>query len=68
MNNVIFVYSKNSRIRVLGLENAKDEHDSLLKDGFIHTQTIDPRPFIENLFNHCTNEEIIYEIKSLSSK
>jgi hypothetical protein len=51
MEKIVFVYSKNDKIRALSLSEAQEQRDFLLKDGYKHTATIDPCLWIENLVN-----------------
>ena len=65
--NFIFVYAKNKRIKVLGLEGSKEEHDFLISDGWIHSATLDPCKWLEYLHNTCELEDLHYEILELSN-
>ena len=49
--NYIFVYKKDGVIRCLDLADSMKEEQKLIKDGWVHTSTIDPIVFIENLHN-----------------
>ena len=52
--NHIFVYKKNGVIRCVDsvdLVETMKEEQKLIKDGWVHTSTIDPIVFIENLHN-----------------
>ena len=52
--NYIFVYKKNGVIKCLDsvdLVETMKEDKKLIKDGWVHTSTIDPIKFIENLHN-----------------
>ena len=49
--NYIFVYKKDGVIRCLDLVDSRKEEHKLIKDGWVHTSTIDPIVFIENLHN-----------------
>ena len=49
--NYIFVYKKDGVIRCLDLVDSRKEDKKLIKDGWVHTSTIDPIKFIENLHN-----------------
>lgn len=60
----LFVYAKNGKIKVLSIGEAKRLQDDLLKDGWVHTQTLDPCVYIQHLHNDCDN--LIDEMKSLS--
>lgn len=64
----VFIYSKDEKIKALNLEDAKNLGDNLVKDGWVHTQTLDPCVFIEYLHNECENVDLISEIISLRKK
>ena len=49
--NHIFVYKKDGVIRCLDLVDSMKEDKKLIKDGWVHTSTIDPIVFVENLHN-----------------
>ena len=52
--NHIFVYKKDGVIRCVDsvdLVDSMKEEQKLIKDGWVHTSTIDPIVFIENLHN-----------------
>ena len=49
--NYIFVYKKDGVIKCLDLTENIEEYRKLIKDGWVHTSTIDPIVFIENLHN-----------------
>jgi len=62
----VFVYFKNNKIKVLDLEMSKNEHQTLLNDGWKHTTTLDVCRFIEHLYNNCEDVDIITDIKELT--
>ena len=49
--NYIFVYKKDGVMKCLDLAGNIEEDKKLIKDGWVHTSTIDPIVFIENLHN-----------------
>ena len=61
-----FVYSKDGKIKVLNIEEAKRLQYELLKDGWVHTQTLDPCVYIQYLHNECEDVDLIEEIKTLT--
>jgi hypothetical protein len=65
-NGYVFLYAKGKEIKALNLEESLRLSDSLLKDGWNHTQTLDAYTYIQYLHNDCEDEEILNEIKSLS--
>lgn len=62
----VFVFSKEGKIKVLGLEKAKEQKVELLKNGWEHTATIDPCVWIEYLFNQSEDVDIVAEVRELS--
>ena len=62
--NIVYVYSKNKKIKVLPHDTALKNHNKILSDGWKHTATIDPCLWIENLYN---NTDDVYEaVKKLA--
>lgn len=66
MENFIFIYEKQGKIKAVGLEEGKIVHDDLISDGWEHTKTIDGCRYIE--FLHNVSADATKEIKSLSKK
>lgn len=63
----IFVYAKDGKIKVLGLESALDGgEDKLKSEGYTHTATIDPCRFIEYLCNE--SKSVIADVEGLLRK
>lgn len=62
----VIVYSKDNTIKVLSVEKAKLMNESLINDGWEHTNTLDVCMYLQYLHNHCEDIEIIENIKSLS--
>lgn len=46
----VFIYSKDSRIKVLDNNTAIERHNELIKSGWTHTATLDPCLYIEHLY------------------
>ena len=66
LNSVVFVYSKEGKVKVLDLNTAVQTPDLELKaDGWNLTATLDPCKFIEYLSNECNDVDILSEIKEL---
>ena len=65
MEQIVFIYAKEGEIKVLGLENSIANKESLIKEGWKHTQTIDACMWIEYIHNNCNH--IVREVKSLSN-
>lgn len=59
----VFVYAKGPKIKVLGLEDSKNQHNDLVVDGWKHTHTLDACLFIQFLHNKCDN--IVEEVMGL---
>lgn len=66
-DSLVFIYTKNNKIKALSLKGAIDYSEELLLDGYIHTETIEASMFIENVHNNCNDAEILSEIKLLSN-
>ena len=49
--NYIFVYKKDGVIKCLDLVDSMNENKELIEDGWVHTSTIDPIVYLENLHN-----------------
>ena len=62
---IVFVYAKDSEIKVLDAIQASESHQSLTSSGWKHTKTIDVRVWMEYLHNICMEKDIAGEIKSL---
>lgn len=60
----VFIYAKDSKIKALNHEDAQMLHNELIKDGWVHTETLDACAYIESLHNDC--KDIAGEVKSLS--
>ena len=64
MENFIFIYEKQGKIKAVGLEEDKRVHDDLISDGWEHTTTLDGCRYIE--FLHNVSADATKEIKALS--
>ena len=65
-NVVVFVYAKDNKIKVLGLEDAKNLNDTLKSVGWKHTETIDACAWMEYLHNMCEDVDVYESVISLS--
>jgi len=65
MNNVIFVYFKDGKIKILDIEHGKPDHEKMINDGWKHTSTVNASVFIEQLFNDVPDFELRKSIQSL---
>ena len=64
----VFVYAKDGKIKALNIEEAKRLQDELIKDGWVHTQTLDACCYIQYLHNDCDDVDLIDEMKSLTKR
>ena len=60
----VFIYAKDKKIRALNVEGVKRLNDSLIKEGWKHTQTLDACAWIQFLHNDC--EDLFDQVKYLS--
>jgi hypothetical protein len=58
MENTIFIYAKDGKVKALNLIDAKAQAEPLLSDGWKHTATLDSCTWIEYLCNSCYDVEI----------
>lgn len=49
----VFVYSRDKKVKVLNIEEAKILNDSLINEGWKHTQTLNACAWIQYLCNDC---------------
>jgi len=61
----VFIYAKKKKIKALSLSESEKKHDSLIAEGWRHTQTLDACVWIEFLCNLCEDVDIINEINEL---
>jgi len=56
--DILYIYCRNfdKEWKVLNHENAKREHEILIKEGWKHNATIDPVIYIENYLNNINNK------------
>lgn len=66
LQNIVFVYAKDKKIKALGLDESKIQHNALILDNWVHTATMNACMWIEHLHNESKNWND--EIKSLSKK
>jgi hypothetical protein len=66
MDNTIFIYHKDGKIKVLDFETSKVLHNQMIDNGWLHTTTLNPCVWIEYLFNQCEIEDLFDNVKSLS--
>jgi hypothetical protein len=68
MGDTIFIYAKEGKITALNIEEAKKRNDQLLKDGYIHTQTLDICCWLQYIHNDCEEVDLLEEIKTLTKR
>lgn len=68
MEVFVFVYAKDAKIIAFGIDDSRQQHNQLISDGWVHTQTLDACRFIEYLHNHCDVADLTYEMVSLRTK
>lgn len=57
MNNYyLFIYNNGTDTKVLDIDEAKDSHLQLIKEGYIHTSTIDAKMWINYIANCNQND------------
>ena len=66
--NIVYVYAKDKKIKVLPHDTALKEHNKMLADGWKHTNTINPCAWIENLYYYSDTPEFMTEIVNNLSK
>ncbi len=49
--NVIYVFYRDGKVKCLGDEHDKTNHNALIADGWKHAATLNARVFIENTIN-----------------
>ena len=65
-DGIIFIYEKNKSIKVLTYLQSLKFHKELLREGWVHTSTINACLFIEYLHNDCSSEDLKQEVSNLS--
>ncbi len=64
----VIVYAKNGKIKALNIEESIRLQDELIKDGWVHTESLDACCYIQYLHNDCEEVDLIDKIKSLSKR
>ncbi len=67
MGPVVFIYSKQGKIKALGSLEAEILHKNLILDDWIQTHTLDVCRTLEYLHNECKEDSLKEEIRSLSA-
>lgn len=66
-NSIVFVYSKDGKVKVLDIENARTKNNNMEPNGWKHTATLDACKFIESLLNDAEDFEVLESIKELKN-
>jgi len=66
---IVFIYQKGETTKVLSsdMENFKHLSEKLIKDGFVHTATLEARVFIEYICNLKEEVDVYAEIQELKN-
>lgn len=68
---IVFVYAKETNVRVLGLEELGLDSvvaDILINEGYVHTASLGACSFIESLANEKDDAEIVRRVRELSKQ
>lgn len=68
MEQVLFTYIKNGKLKALTQYDSKEFHDNLIQNGWIHTATLNSVLFIEHLYNDLNGQDRAGEIHNLGFK
>ncbi len=68
MENTVFVYHKEGKIKVLDYKTDAYLGEKMVSENWEHTATLNTCVWIEYLFNQADNEDILEGIKELSIK
>ena len=63
-NTVLFVYMKNDEAKVLSFDQAKDQHEYLIRSKWKHTGTIESQQWVELLLNEDQALKMINDLKN----
>jgi len=63
MENTIFIFAKDRKVKALNLEDAKEQAEPLIRDGWQQTASLNPCEWIEYLCNDSDNIE--FEVANL---
>jgi len=64
---MVFIYLKDDFIKVLDLEQSKQEHQDLIGFGFKHISTLNSAIYLQMLLNLTDESDILAEVKSLKT-
>jgi hypothetical protein len=67
MERFIFIYAKDGKIKALTHSQALEKENKLKDDAWSHTATLDVTTFLQYLHNDCEKEDLLNEVKSLST-
>ena len=55
IDRALFIYEKDTKIKVLNLNQALENHNKMIADGYKHVATVDPVMYIEYSYNDIEN-------------
>lgn len=64
----IIIYARDGKIKAISLEESIRLKESLIKYGWVHTQTIDVCRYLQYLHNNCDDGDLIKEIRGLKER
>ena len=64
----IIIYARDGKIKAISLEDSIRLKESLIKYGWVHTQTIDVCRYLQYLHNNCDDGDLIKEIRGLKER
>jgi len=67
INYIIFVYVKDTFAKVLSLDEATEQHDELIKSGYLHKATLNAKAYINWLLQN-TDNVVLNDLHELRGK
>lgn len=64
----VIIYARDGKIKAISLEESIRFQEKLLKDGWVHTQTMDACRYLQYLHNECSDSDLIKEIRGLKER
>jgi len=64
---MVFIYLKDDNVKVLDLEQSKNEHEDLELNGWKHIVTLNSAVYLNMLLNLTDEKEILEEVKDLKT-
>ena len=66
--NIVYVYAKDKKIKVLDHDIAVATNSEMLERGWKHTMTINACTWIERLYNNHTDDDVLLIVKDLGKQ